>query len=182
MAPVGENIEGFCFPWRLCGNAYSAFAFTAQQAAAQGAPRIVTVFRSARRQAFMGGRIGNPRRDLASFDILELGLCLKAAVRMSLASVGDAVAEFTGVPIGGLLSKVASFLILCKAETEWCGDICRLRNNRFVPHGLQWDQSVCSKRYVDDVLMVGSTNWIRWFLPAWYPSASKILTDYSQAW
>ena len=25
---------------------------------------------------------------------------------------------------------------------------------------------------------LGSTNWIRWFLPAWYPSAAKILADY----
>ena len=25
---------------------------------------------------------------------------------------------------------------------------------------------------------LGSTNWIRWFLPAWYPAVARILTDF----
>ena len=66
--------------------------------------------------------MGDPSRSKATFDFLEIGMCLAAFVRLNLARIGDTVVRFSGVPIGGHLSKAVCSLILCHAETEWCNN------------------------------------------------------------
>ncbi|CAK0822235.1 unnamed protein product [Prorocentrum cordatum] len=125
-----------------------------RRAAHSGAPDRVTVSRSMRRRAFLGGRLDNPRHDLKTFAFMELALCLAAFARMTFVSVGDVVAEFTGVPIGGFMRKVRCSLILCRWETEWDEDDAHLQAQCFVPPGWRWSDAAACSRYVDDMIML----------------------------
>ena len=100
--------------------------------------------------------MGDPSRSKATFDFLEIGMCLAAFVRLNLARIGDTVVRFSGVPIGGHLSKAVCSLILCHAETEWCNNRDYLVRARYVPLGLSWSEVTSCKQYVDDVILVSA--------------------------
>lgn len=57
----------------------------------------------------------------------------------------------TGVPIGGLLSKCQTSLLLCAEETIWKSQPLKRSNHGF-PTALHWNQQVASCRYVDDCI------------------------------
>lgn len=151
VADAGQFFESV-----QASEADEAFLFLIQRAVAAGSPATITVFRSARRRAYMGGSVGDPSRSKATFDFLELGMCLAAFVRLNLARVGDAVVKFSGVPIGGHLSKAVCSLILCRAETEWYNNRDYLVRARYVPPGLSWSEVTSCKRYVDDVILISA--------------------------
>ena len=83
-------------------------------------------------------------------------MCLAAFVRMNLASVGDCVVQFDGVPIGGFMSKIACSLILCVAETRWEENTPLLETHGFLPPGCRWSDVAACGRYVDDAAMVSA--------------------------
>ena len=78
----------------------------------------------------------------ASFSFEELKGCMAAASRMNLVAVGDVVAELSGIPIGGFLSKCATSVVLNAAEAKFETRFQKLRD------------LVAMLRYVDDVIMV----------------------------
>ena len=73
-------------------------------------------------------------------------------MRISFASVGNVVAQMTGVPIGGVLSKVATSVVLNWAEHVWHDRFLDLQNSFYSPMTLTWSQAVAHMRYVDDVI------------------------------
>eukprot|EP00435_Cladocopium_sp_Y103_P073634 s689_g44.t1 len=149
VADAGQFFESV-----TSSDADQAFLYVIRRAVAANSPMQVTVFRSARRHAYMGGSTGNPCIGQATFDFLELAMCIAAYVQLNLASVGDAVAQFSGVPIGGHLSKAVCSLI--QAETEWSENEAYLARNHFLPPGMSWQRVCAAKRYVDDVLLVSA--------------------------
>ena len=122
-----------------------AFAYVCNRAEASLGLNTITVVRSAQRRAFLGGACVHRSRESTTYYFNELQACLKAFMRMSLASVGDAVAEMSGIPIGGFLSKAAASCRLCVAEAKWAAAF---------HDPLPWHESVAARRYVDDLLMV----------------------------
>ena len=82
--------------------------------------------------------------------------CLQTIHALSLSQkyvcVGNAVfKQKTGVPIGGLLSKCQTSLLLCAEETIWKSQPLKRSNHGF-PTALHWNQQVASCRYVDDCI------------------------------
>ena len=72
---------------------------------------------------------------------------------MSLASVGNAIVETHGIPIGGFMSKACCSLVLGAAEDVWVRR--GLANKRgYIPESTCWSDHVVSARYVDDTLMM----------------------------
>ena len=114
----------------------------------------VTVLRGKTRAAFVGGSLEACRNDRHVFSSAELFLAFSACLFMSFCTLGDLVYRMTGLPIGGVLSKVASTIILASEEHSWFLDIHRRKNHGFSCVVPAWEFEVARARYVDDILWV----------------------------
>lgn len=61
-----------------------------------------------------------------------------------------------GLPIGGVLSKIAASYVLGFEEHEWLCDIVRRSSLGFIALSSSWDCEVARGRYVDDILWVSA--------------------------
>ena len=111
----------------------------------------VTVLRGERRVAFVGGSRGR-RLDRFVFSFSELLLAFAACLLMSFCTLGDIVWKMTGLPIGGVVSKVASSFVLAVEEHDWALNIAHRRGHGFSRRVHAWDFEVARARYVDDIL------------------------------
>ena len=112
-----------------------------------------TVLRGARRAAFVGGSY-TQRPDRFVFSFSELLLAFAACLLMSFCTLGDMVWKMTGLPIGGVVSKVATSFVLAVQEHDWAMNIARRRGHGFSRRVHAWDFEVARARYVDDILWV----------------------------
>ena len=112
----------------------SAMETLLSRARAASGHSTVTVFRSSKRRAFMGGA-EHLRGAARTFTFDELACAMSAFARMTLCSVGVHTASMSGLPIGGFLSKIACSLVLCEAEGSclWLPASCPQ-----VFHGMMW--------------------------------------------
>lgn len=122
-------------------------------AAAKSGHNTISVFRSRRRQAFLGGDPAAKGTSSHTFTFEQLLGVLSAFCSIALCSVGDVTAKMTGLPIGGFLSNVACSMALCRAEAAWASGRDALEADNFVPPGAAWENAVACVRYVDDSLM-----------------------------
>ena len=82
----------------------------------------------------------------------ELFRAFVAASAVCVTSVGQTIFRANGLPIGGLLSKVAACIFLGGEERRWRCDIFRQRHEGY--RAVQpWRNAVCHLRYVDDVFL-----------------------------
>ena len=69
-------------------------------------------------------------------------------------SLGQSVFRLRGLPIGGVLSKIATSLVLAEEEFEWQCASNRRRHLGFSRTCGRWNREVARGRYVDDVLWI----------------------------
>ena len=90
--------------------------------------------------------------DLVSFEQIKAIHML--GLNQKLVTVGNLVyRQRRGVPIGGLLSKCQTSLVLCAEECIWNTNIGKQNAFGALEH-LQWKQQVAACRYVDDCCLV----------------------------
>ena len=114
----------------------------------------VTVLRGPRRRAFLGGHIHAEFGSAVVFTFTELFLAFSACMFLTLVAVGTTVFRLKGLPIGGVLSKVATSLVLGEEERVWKWDSGRRRRLGYAAVHSSWDKEVARARYVDDLLWV----------------------------
>ena len=114
----------------------------------------VTVLRGRRRHAYLGGSVYQQGATSYCFLIFDLVLAFAACMFMGLCRVGDACFRMEGLPIGGVLSKVAASIVLGCEEEAWLHDVVLRKRLGFAATTLLWDREVARARYVDDVLWI----------------------------
>ena len=77
--------------------------------------------------------------------------------------LGDRGIRMDGLPIGGLVSKVAASAVLSQQEREWTEDEEKRSRVWYHKDGYRWSSLAYCKRYVDDVMVVSSM-WCASFL------------------
>ncbi|CAE7788137.1 unnamed protein product [Symbiodinium necroappetens] len=114
----------------------------------------VTVVRDKRVRGFLGGSPqANCRMTRSkSFYFVDLALCFAACMLVDLCKLGSVVIRISGLPIGGLLSRIAASYVLAWQEYLWT------RNWPDSTFGAQarvaWAQAVVARRYIDDVMFI----------------------------
>ena len=61
-----------------------------------------------------------------------------------------------GLPIGGLLSKVAASVVLSQEERVWTENEEKRSRLGYHKYGYRWSPLACCKRSVDDLLVVST--------------------------
>ena len=107
-----------------------------------------------RRIVFLGGCIFRSLRRCRVFLLDDLYWLFAAACSLRYAHTGTQVWSFTGLPIGGLLSKVAASTVLGWEEHCWNSSSDRRRDGLFWWNDRLWSHSVARGRYVDDLIWV----------------------------
>lgn len=107
-----------------------------------------------RRTVFFGGCIYRSFQACRVFHFNDLFWLFAAAVSMKYCHTGTKVWEFSGLPIGGLLSKMAASCVLGWQEHDWRQDADRRHGERFHWPDRLWNHMVARGRYVDDILWV----------------------------
>jgi hypothetical protein len=114
----------------------------------------VTVLRGLKRTAFIGGCNRAAYKRGFVFTFMELFLSFAACMFMCYVTLGDIVFRLEGLPIGGVLSKIAASFVLACEEHDWSCDVPRRRRYGYSTVCASWDHEVARARYVDDVLWV----------------------------
>ena len=114
----------------------------------------VTVLRGRRRHAYLGGSVYPQGATSYCFLIFDLVLAFAACMFMGLCRVGDACFRMEGLPIGGVLSKVAASIVFGCEEEAWLHNVVLRKRLGFAATTLLWDREVARARYVDDVLWI----------------------------
>ena len=114
------------------------------------------VFRRRKRGGFLSPCSFNfqPRK-FRCFTFAELFLVFAAAVSVAHVCVGSHVVQLSTLPIGGLMSMIASALVLCLNEHEWLRKRPVWRAHGF-DDTMSWDRQVLAMRYVDDSLQISA--------------------------
>ena len=71
-----------------------------------------------RRKAWAGGAIKSVSVTTNTYEVAAV-MALRACLRANVVSIGDATATFTGLPIGGVMSKEACSAVLNHGEKAW---------------------------------------------------------------
>ena len=79
----------------------------------------VAVGRSKRRNVFLSPKSGGQNSAYFWYSLEDILRAFFGAMCVSLASVGHLVAQMHGLPIGGLMSKVATSAVLATEEEDW---------------------------------------------------------------
>ena len=113
----------------------------------------VTVRNSTKRISWLGGRPMRHTSKGITWQADDLFRAFVAAMSVCLASVNSIVFHLLGLPIGGLLSKVAACITLGGQERRWRRDPDSRKLAGFgVP--IPWKHAVCHLRYIDDVILL----------------------------
>lgn len=113
---------------------------------------VVTVLRNRKRSSFIGGTLAGSNSSSYRFSFDELFLAFVAAMMVNLCSVGSAIFHMSGLPIGGVLSKIAASFVLGHEEFEWECNVARRAAAGFTATTSSWNREVARARYVDDLL------------------------------
>lgn len=84
----------------------------------------------------------------------ELFLAFSACMFVGYVSLGQTIFRLKGLPIGGVLSKVATSIVLGEQEVLWQRSPRRRHALGFAVATLVWSHEVARGRYVDDLLWV----------------------------
>ena len=95
-----------------------------------------------------------PRR-FRCFDFQELFLVFAAAISVTYVSVGDRIVKLSTLCIGGIMSMIASAMVLCVSEHKWLQNRAEWQAAGFSA-SLPWSRQVAALRYVDDLLQVSA--------------------------
>ena len=79
----------------------------------------ITVEHCKGRKAWAGGAIKSVSVTTCTYEVAEVLMALRACSRANVVSIGDATATFTGLPIGGVMSKAACSAVLNHEENAW---------------------------------------------------------------
>ena len=104
-----------------------------------------TVFLHKKRRVFFGG-VPNARYGrMWCFSLEELKKYFGIAMCLSLTGLGDRVVRMNGLPIGGLLSKVAASVVLSQEEREWSENETRRASIGHHKTGRRWSSLGAAK-------------------------------------
>lgn len=112
----------------------------------------ISVRSSKKRIGWIGGKKLLHTHKGVSWHTSHLLRAFVAAMSVGFASVGTTVFMLNGLPIGGLLSKVAACLTLGGQERRWSQNAPRRFEEGFCTH-VPWNRAVCHLRYTDDVVL-----------------------------
>ena len=112
----------------------------------------VTILRRKKVQGYLGGNPAITSPKLVCFLFRDLLFCFAACMYIPFCSLGSTIIRMSGLPIGGLLSRIAASAVLAWEEHMWvqqwplnfglsCSAPC-------------WHQAVVARRYIDDVVMI----------------------------
>ena len=113
----------------------------------------VAVGRRKRRRAFLSTKPGGQNSAYFWFSLEDILRAFFGAMCVSLVSVGHLVAQMQGLPIGGLMSKVATSAVLATEEEDWLKNQARRFAHGFPFSDRSWPSCCLHLRYVDDVLL-----------------------------
>lgn len=114
----------------------------------------VTVFKKKKVAGFLGGSAGFFRSKSVTFTFYELLFCFWASLMVSFCYVGNLVFRLSGLPIGGLLSRVASGFVLALDESKWTSSVETQRESGFYLPDVPWYKLLVCRRYIDDLLIL----------------------------
>ena len=114
----------------------------------------VTVQKGPHRTSFLGGCVRNQDawRFVVSFS--ELFLAFSACMFVGYVSLGQTVFRLKGLPVGEVLSKVATSIVLGEEEVLWQHSPRQRHALGFAATTASWNKEVARGRYVDDLLWV----------------------------
>ena len=112
----------------------------------------ITTEKRKRRKAWAGGVTSSASVNTNTYEVAEVLMCLRACSQANVVCIGDATATFTGLPIGGVMSKAACSAVLNYEENAWKCDESERAKQGFGTD--EWDNEVVHTRYVDDVIML----------------------------
>ena len=112
----------------------------------------VTILRRKKVQGYLGGNPAITSPKLVCFLFRDLLFCFAACMYIPFCSLGSTIIRMSGLPIGGLLSRIAASAVLAWEEhmcvQQWpfnfglsCSAPC-------------WHQAVVARRYIDDVVII----------------------------
>ena len=102
----------------------------------------------------VGGSVAAWHLDGFVFCLMDLLLAFSWCLFMSFCTLGDTVWKMSGLPIGGVLLKIASSYVLAIKEHAWAMNIDCRRRHGFSQKLTAWDFEVARARYADDILWV----------------------------
>ena len=114
----------------------------------------VTVLKTRKVHGFLGGTAGLFRPKSVTFCFDDLLQCFWASVMVCFCYVGNMVFRLSGLPIGGLLSRVASGYVLACDESAWTSSVSSQRQSGFFIPGVRWTNLLVCRRYIDDLLIL----------------------------
>ncbi|CAE7264826.1 SMG1 [Symbiodinium natans] len=147
VADAGQFYEEVA-PQRALQAGFSVFS-----AAASAGWKGVAVARTRKFFGFMTCDLQGGRGKFVRLGLPDIFATFSTAISVSLVSVGQAVAMLSGLPIGGLMSKLASSMVLCQEEEAWKASSSRRAQAGFYSLRNSWKRTVCHVRYVDDVFL-----------------------------
>ena len=110
----------------------------------------VTVVKSRRVCGFLGGQPDTRSRRFVVFRFSELLGCFAGCMNILLCTMRGLTFKLDGLPIGGLMSRIAASCVLAWQEACWVASELRRAACGFHVEGLQWAQLAVCRRYVDN--------------------------------
>ena len=114
------------------------------------------VFRKRKKAGFLsphGFRFA--ARKMRCFSFQELFLVFAAATSIAYVSVGSHVVQLSTLAIGGIMSMIASAMVLCLDEHRWLQNPEAWLSCGYLG-SVPWERQTASLRYVDDLLQVSA--------------------------
>eukprot|EP00435_Cladocopium_sp_Y103_P013886 s117_g3.t1 len=112
----------------------------------------VTVVRRRKVQGFLGGNPEARSTKFVVFSFHDLLHCFAACMYIPFCSLGNMIVRMQGLPIGGLLSRIAASAVLAWEEHSWVeGWPCNFGLDASTP---AWESAVFARRYIDDLVVV----------------------------
>ena len=113
----------------------------------------VSVLWSRKKRGWIGGKRLLHTRKGITWHISELLRAFVASMSICFTSMGSTVFQLSGLPIGGLLSKVAACITLGGQERRWKRSVARRIAQGFGTHQ-SWNDAVLHLRFTDDVVLI----------------------------
>ena len=144
---------GQCFEMIQAQEAVSEAYVLLRRFQALSGSSFVTIQKSKKRVGWVGQRRMYSTSASQSWDVVQLYRLFAAAMSVDLVSACQHVFRTSGVPIGGLMSKIAATIVLGGQERRWLYNHQRKSSHGFNP-GFPWHQAVCHIRFIDDVILL----------------------------
>ena len=123
-----------------------------QDVARRSQTTSVTVLRKKKVLGYLGGNPASKSPKLVCFLFHDLLLCFAACMYIPFCSLGSTIIRMSGLPIGGLLSRIAASAVLAWEEHLWVQQWpFNFGLSGSVP---SWQQAVVARRYIDDVVVI----------------------------